>query len=129
MAKTTRVFHNHWNVTKIRAVPHRWFNADFHRDADNRKCINATITQGDVEWRAFKCRHGDLVEYGFARQRIHLWNQVESRRITQEPGLDLICRLHALPGHSHAVLRDSHEFLRERHMAREEDTNSGFASR
>src|SRR5438270_1602555 len=128
MTETTRVLDNHWDVTKVRAVPHCRFNTDFHGDANNGKCIYAAITQRDVKWRAFECRHGDLVEYSFARQRIHLWDQVESRRITQEQGLDLIWRLHSLPRHSHAVLRDSHEFFRERHMAREEDANSGFAS-
>src|SRR5437764_6274168 len=129
MAETTGIFDDHCNVTKVRAVPHCWFNPDFHRDADNHKCINAAIAQRNVERRAFKCRHCDLVEYGFARKRIHLWDQVKSRRIPQEEGLDLLWRRYSLPCHRHAELKDSHEFLREGHMAREEDTTSGLASR
>lgn len=78
MSGATGVFDNHWNITKISAMPHRWLDADFHGDADDGNGINAAIAQRDVKGRAFERGHGDLVEDGFARQRIHLRNQVES---------------------------------------------------
>src|ERR1700687_2288918 len=67
MSEATSVFDNHWNVTKISAMPHRGFNADFHGNANDGKGINATIAQREVKRRAFERRHADLVEDGFAR--------------------------------------------------------------
>src|SRR5260370_5593201 len=52
---------------------------------------------------------------------------MESWRIPQEPRLNLLGRFHPLPSHRHAELRDSHEFLGQRHMTREENANSRFA--
>src|SRR5205823_12316586 len=70
----------------------------------------------------------DFVEDGFTRQWIQLRNEVKSRGVPQEPRLDLVCRVHALPSHRHTELRHAHEFLREWHMAREKDPNSRLAS-
>src|SRR5438094_10628867 len=94
MTETAGVFNNHRDVTKIRALPYRRFNADFHGDADNGKGIDAAIPQRDVKRGTFERRHGDLVEDGFAWQWIHLRNQMESRRVPQEPRLDLVWRFH-----------------------------------
>ena len=44
----------------------------------------------DVHWRAFERRHGDLVEDGFARKWIHVRNQLEFRRVSQEPRFDVV---------------------------------------
>src|SRR5438477_5633912 len=111
MTETAGVFNNHRDVTKIRALPYRRFNADFHSDANDGKSIDAAIAQRDVQWRAFKRGHCDLVEYRLAGQWVHLGNQMETRRVPQEPRLDLINRFHPLPSHSHAHLRYPHESL------------------
>ena len=112
MTESTCIFDNHWNVTKISAMAHRGFNTDFHGDADDGKCKDTAIAQGHIQRRAFKRRHADLVENCFARPRIHLRNQMESRRIPQEPRLDLFWRFHPLPSHRRPELRCSHQLLR-----------------
>src|SRR5580692_2625761 len=81
MPEAAGVFNHNRNVTKIGAMPYRWFNADFHGDADDGKGIDAAVAQRDVQGRAFKRRHGDFVEDGFARQWIYLGNQGKSRRV------------------------------------------------
>ena len=111
MAKTTGILNNHRNVPQISAMPHCRFNADFHGNTNDGKSINPAIAQRDVQWRAFKRGHCDLVEYRLAGQWVHLGNQMETRRVPQEPRLDLINRFHPLPSHSHAHLRYPHEFL------------------
>src|SRR5580692_12292955 len=129
MTETAGVFNNHRDVAEIGALPHRRFNSDFHGDADNGKGVDAAIPQRDVKRRTFERRHSDLVEDGFAWQWIYLRDQMESRRVPQEPRLDLVWRFHALPSHRHAELRYSHQFLGQRHMAREKDANARFACR
>src|SRR5216684_636537 len=99
MTETTGVSDNDGNVTKISPMSHRRFNSDFHGDADDGKGINAAIAQRDVKGCPFERRHGDFVEDGFARQWIQLRNEVESRRVPQEPRLDLLYRTHPLPSH------------------------------
>src|SRR3977135_4747873 len=99
MTETAGVFNNHWDVTKIRALTYRGFNADFHGDADDGKGVDAAIPQGNVQRRTFESRHSDLVEDGFARQGIHLRHQSESRRVSQEPRLDLVWGFQPLPSH------------------------------
>ena len=94
MAEATGVRDNDWNVAKINSMPHRRFNPDFHRDADYRKGTDAAIPQRDVQRRALKRRHGDLVEGRLARKRGHFRNQMESRSVPQEPvinGIALAC--------------------------------------
>lgn len=74
MTKAAGVLHNYWDVAKISAVPDRGLDSDFHCDADDSKSIDTAIAQRNVQRRAFKSRHGDLVEDGFARQGIQLRN-------------------------------------------------------
>src|SRR6266852_837148 len=113
MTVTASIFDDHWNVTKISALPHRRFNPDFHGNADDGKGIDAAIAQREVEGRALKRRHGDLIEDGLARQGMQLGNLSEPRRVPQEPWLDLVWRLHPLPGHRRAELSRAHEFSGE----------------
>jgi hypothetical protein len=89
----------------------------------------ARFAQRDVQRGALKRRHSDLVQDRLARLRIHLWNQMEARRVPQEPRLNLINRFHPLPNHRRAELGYAHEFFGERHVAREKDANSRLASR
>src|ERR1700728_4123834 len=97
MTEPAGVFNNHWDVTEIGALPYRRFNADFHGDAHDGKCVNATIPQRDVKRRTFERRHGNLVENRFAWQWVHLRDQMKSRRIPQEPRFDLVWQFHPLP--------------------------------
>src|SRR3989442_1524692 len=53
MTETAGVFNNHRDVTKIRALPYRRFNADFHSDANDGKSIDAAIAQRDCGIDAF----------------------------------------------------------------------------
>src|SRR5437870_13570056 len=87
MTETAGVFNNHRDVTKIIALPYRMFNADVHSYANDGKSIDAAIAQRDVQWRAFKRGHCDLVEYRLAGQQIHLGNHLKSRRVPQDQGL------------------------------------------
>jgi hypothetical protein len=54
---------------------------------------------------------------------------METRRVPQEPRLNLINRFHPLPNHRRPELGYAHEFFGERHVAREKDANSRLASR
>src|SRR6266852_7502421 len=105
MTETTSVLNYNWNVTQIGTMSNCGFNSNFHGDTDDCKRDDAAIAQRNVQGSAFKGRHGDLVENRFTRQRTHLRNQMEPRRVPQEPRLDLVNRFHSLPGHSHPQLR------------------------
>jgi len=87
MTESTGVLDNHWNVAQISAMPYCRFNTDFHGDAHDGKGIYAAIPERDVKRRTFERGHGDLVEDRFARQRIHLWSQMEPGASRKNQGL------------------------------------------
>ena len=108
-------------------MAHRRLDPDLGRHADDDERAQPAIAEGHVERRPLERRHRKLVEDGFGGQRRDLRDQLEARRIAEEPGPDFFGGGNPLPGHRHAQLECSHQLLRQRHVAREEDPHTGFA--
>src|SRR3989442_223482 len=129
VSRPARVSHDDRNVPKIRSMAHRRLDSDLRRYPDDDERAQPAIAQGHVERRPLERRHRKLVEDGLGGQRRDFWDQLKARRIPEEPRPDLSGGGDPLPGHCHSKLECSHQLLRQRHVAREEDPHAGFACR
>ena len=99
--------------TEIGGVTACRFDADLEGDAGEDEAADATVAQGELEWRAFEGGHGELVEDGFAGTRLEFGDELKCRRVAKEGRGDLGGVLLALPGHGHAVLERCRSALAE----------------
>jgi hypothetical protein len=64
MTGSTCVRDNNGDVTQIRTMPDGRLNPDLGCHANDYKCVDPAVAQSDVQGRAFKGRHRDLVDDG-----------------------------------------------------------------
>src|SRR4029077_12628438 len=101
----------------------------FQGNSSNNEAANAAISQGNFEKRSLKRRHRDLVDNGFAGQRLQLGNNLKCRTLPEKHWAYLFRRISTLPGHCRAALKRSHQVLGERHMAGKECPHTSLACR
>src|SRR5215471_20521183 len=102
VSTTACIRRQHRNETEVRGMPHGWLDPDLQRDADNSERFDSAIAQDQLERRADKRGHADLVKHELARQRRELRKQLCLRRARWKGWSESLHLIDALPRHRRA---------------------------